>query len=571
MTSEGKEGAVPGDGAEGAESSASHVEPATENKIEPQGVETPGEGGASTFTEALMGGDDEKNAPQKPSTGGDGAWSNIPRQDKARRTTWDVSFCGRFIVWLVFIATIVLVTFVVPYLLNGLDFSGNRSSAAGAIGTGADYQPSIPHEETPNEASENKPSTMGTSTDANPSQSRMDSVKSVILQNDVTSEATLKDETSNAHYALQWISEVDPAQVEPLVNYHDNTELLQRYALAVLYYSTHPTANANEHSQGIAMSDSSSSYSSKEEAGKLPPISDTEIKEEVLATTATSTSAPTAAPQIQLLDVKPEPQQEPEPKEQMPQEVHLSGHEEAQQSDKNETAATHLSLAERDGETVAAVVAHVSRHDRDGESSNGFVEVKVERHNAERVRSRNLGGGWLVEDKWMTASHVCDWYGIECEKSGPHQVVTSVKLESNGLRGNLPSELQALSKLVVFNVSSNELNGQLPATLWKTLPSIEVFAVSQNQFSGSIYSSIDHLSNLQDLDLSSNALTGKIPSEMAKLGQLKSIRLENNVLKGPIPSLADLRNLSKNHHMVKQFWGFSQWLTFCTLLVLVGV
>ena len=55
------------------------------------------------------------------------------------------------------------------------------------------------------------------------------------------------------------------------------------------------------------------------------------------------------------------------------------------------------------------------------------------------------GGNWSVSDSWTTSAAVCSpWFGVTCLGS---RVVVGLKLTSNDLMGNLPSEIRGLTSL----------------------------------------------------------------------------------------------------------------------------
>ena len=450
-----------------------------------------GGGSPSTFMGALLGegGGGERDA-NKPSSG----WSNVPKQEKVRRHTWDTSLVGRLTVWMVFFLSMFVVAFLIPYWVIGIHTTDGTNGVAKdrSVPLGEPASPSV--------------------------QDRMDNIKSVILQNAITSASDLENEQSDAHYALRWITETDPAQIEPLVNYHDNTELLQRYAMAVLYYAAHPTVNADSHSQGDT-----------EQIQHLQ-----EHGESASGSSGGSTN---------VADIAPAPLEYRLPGESAPleQNVHLTDH--GGLSSPHQPPLTPPTVADDQ-----RVTTHFSLAQRDGEDTSSTRVVKVERDSQPSRRASSnddsSSGGWLRENRWMTSAAICDWYGIQCETIGPHQVIRQLNLTSNELKGTLPSELQALSHLEALDISNNRLSGEIPRVLWKKLH-LRSFVVGRNQIGGSLPEELASLTKAQELDLSFNAFQGTIPAAVAKLHQLRVLSFEGNQLRGTIPSLAELQHLSK--------------------------
>ncbi|KAK4337631.1 hypothetical protein RND71_042118 [Anisodus tanguticus] len=90
-------------------------------------------------------------------------------------------------------------------------------------------------------------------------------------------------------------------------------------------------------------------------------------------------------------------------------------------------------------------------------------------------------------------------------------LVNSIDLSSNGLSGEIPSEITSLYKLGTLNLSRNHLTGKIPTDMEK-LRWIETLDLSINQLSGPIPPAIATLDFLTHFNLSYNKLTGKIPT-----------------------------------------------------------
>ena len=133
-----------------------------------------------------------------------------------------------------------------------------------------------------------------------------------------------------------------------------------------------------------------------------------------------------------------------------------------------------------------------------------------------------------------------DWRGVETDTSGK---VVKIELRSNGLSGEVLSDLHNLTNLEVLEISnSNEyletsdrqLTGSIPTELG-SLTNLRKLNLRGNRLSGEIPSELGNLINLSALDLDGNMLSGRIPSELGNLPSLQSIFLSNNKLSGGIP------------------------------------
>ncbi|XP_078446143.1 di-glucose binding protein with Leucine-rich repeat domain-containing protein [Wolffia australiana] len=109
------------------------------------------------------------------------------------------------------------------------------------------------------------------------------------------------------------------------------------------------------------------------------------------------------------------------------------------------------------------------------------------------------------------------WEGVTCHpsKNGKALVITQLDLGSQGLKGYISDEISQLSDLVYLNLSSNFLEGQLPAGL--NQPSLVKLDLSFNQLTGIIPDSLGSPS-LELVLLSGNRLEGQVPEKLYSIG-----------------------------------------------------
>ncbi|GFY99487.1 leucine-rich repeat protein kinase family protein [Actinidia rufa] len=155
----------------------------------------------------------------------------------------------------------------------------------------------------------------------------------------------------------------------------------------------------------------------------------------------------------------------------------------------------------------------------------------------------------MVENSnWNLSTPICtSWVGINCSSDGTR--VLGLRLPGVGLAGPIPANsLGKLDALMVLSLRSNGLNGNLPSDI-PSLPSLHYLFLQHNNFSGDIPTSFSP--KLSVLDLSSNSFTGNFPLTIQNLTQLTGLNLQNNSLSGPIPNVTFPRlkhlNLSYNH------------------------
>uniref|UniRef100_J3N033 Protein kinase domain-containing protein n=1 Tax=Oryza brachyantha TaxID=4533 RepID=J3N033_ORYBR len=109
--------------------------------------------------------------------------------------------------------------------------------------------------------------------------------------------------------------------------------------------------------------------------------------------------------------------------------------------------------------------------------------------------------------------------------------VTKFDVSKNNLNGEIPYQLPP--NVVQLNLAKNHLSGQL-TDMFSQLPKLSTLDLSFNRFSGSLPPSFQYLKNLKKLDLESNQFSGHI-DVLAKLS-LEDLNLKNNKFTGWIPS-----------------------------------
>ncbi|GLT48297.1 hypothetical protein SLA2020_219300 [Shorea laevis] len=158
--------------------------------------------------------------------------------------------------------------------------------------------------------------------------------------------------------------------------------------------------------------------------------------------------------------------------------------------------------------------------------------------------------------------------------------LTAFAASHNGFGGVIPLEIFArLSELEILYLDENNLEGEIPATLWG-LEKLQELVLSGNRLSGTISERIGRCNHLVALALSGNNLTGIIPTSIANLTALNfmilfdnmlhgslppelgncsllvELRLQNNFIKGSIPSeICNLENLEVLYLFNNQFEG----------------
>ena len=167
------------------------------------------------------------------------------------------------------------------------------------------------------------------------------------------------------------------------------------------------------------------------------------------------------------------------------------------------------------------------------------------------------GNGWLDNEGWMTTDDECTWFGITCIDGIVHklelvqnhltgliipEIATLSNLyvlslgndsnaqeeEKNVLIMPLPSFLGYLISLTFLNLAGVGLTSTIPDELFSDWSRMKALFLSDNDITGYIPSSIEHLSSIEILWLGGNNIGGSIPSEIGQLLSLKDLSLESN-------------------------------------------
>ncbi|XP_027359869.1 probable inactive receptor kinase At5g58300 isoform X2 [Abrus precatorius] len=149
---------------------------------------------------------------------------------------------------------------------------------------------------------------------------------------------------------------------------------------------------------------------------------------------------------------------------------------------------------------------------------------------------------------WNDYSSICtSWLGVTCNSNGTR--VVGLHLPGMGLTGSIPeNSIGKLDALRVLSLHSNGLKGNIPSNIL-SIPSLQFAHLQHNNFSGLIPSPVSP--KLIALDISFNSFSGNIPPTFQNLRRLTWLYLQNNSISGFIPdfNLPSLKylNLSYNN------------------------
>ncbi|GAX25808.1 hypothetical protein FisN_9Lh010 [Fistulifera solaris] len=146
---------------------------------------------------------------------------------------------------------------------------------------------------------------------------------------------------------------------------------------------------------------------------------------------------------------------------------------------------------------------------------------------------------------------------------------TKVSFRKNDLTGPLPTEVGSLRSMLQLSVDANRLTGTIPTELGLLVNAKGVW-VNNNNFVGPIPNEFGNLKLIKaGLRFSDNELTGTIPSSLVALTDMKNLELQNNFLTGPVPDLGALSSLSMLNVRGNELSGFISDAT-CAAIVAGG-
>jgi hypothetical protein len=98
--------------------------------------------------------------------------------------------------------------------------------------------------------------------------------------------------------------------------------------------------------------------------------------------------------------------------------------------------------------------------------------------------------------------------------------LTSLDLSNTNLRGEISSDIGALSRLIHFVAGNTEMSGTLPEQLF-SLGELHTLDLSFGNFTGSLSESFSNLTNIDVAQLHNNGFDGTIPPGFERLPFLR--------------------------------------------------
>uniref|UniRef100_A0A7N0ULF8 non-specific serine/threonine protein kinase n=1 Tax=Kalanchoe fedtschenkoi TaxID=63787 RepID=A0A7N0ULF8_KALFE len=132
---------------------------------------------------------------------------------------------------------------------------------------------------------------------------------------------------------------------------------------------------------------------------------------------------------------------------------------------------------------------------------------------------------------WWSDPDPCKWETVHCENNR----ITRIQIGGRGVKGTLPSSLNQLTELQIFEVMRNQLTGPLPT--FAGLGSLREFLLNQNNFSSIPGDFFKGLSSLGSASLDDNPFEPwTLPESMRDASALQNFSAMNAAVNGTIPS-----------------------------------
>jgi Leucine-rich repeat (LRR) protein len=149
---------------------------------------------------------------------------------------------------------------------------------------------------------------------------------------------------------------------------------------------------------------------------------------------------------------------------------------------------------------------------------------------------------WTESEGWLTNSSVCEWFTTGVHDSCQNGTFVHLSLKNNSLKGTVPREIFAFTRLRTIDLSENEISGTFPVEVGQVPDFVGVskafiiLDVADNNISGSLPASLGDLQTLEMIDTSGNSLSRSLPTELARLTKLTFLGVGPSLHTGMLPT-----------------------------------
>jgi len=350
----------------------------------------------------------------------------------------------------------------------------------------------------------------------------------VAIVTELTDSDTFEDETSPQSIALDWILNIDGAQLCP----DDKNTIKQRYTLAVVYYSTDGD-NWNICSQNSQCPNGNSYLSAEDVCTWYRTTCDNNglVLEVRLDEPNLGIDGSIPSEIFRLASLE---------------DLSFDGPANLQGTIPNSIAeAESLTLLDLDKNNLIGViptsigrVSTLKQLDIDFNSLTGIIPSEL--------GSLSLLTGILIGENDYDAQSLP-------ESFSQLDQLNFFSIQNANINAEIPPSYSQLRSMLGFDCSSNRIGGSIDVvTNWL---SVQTLTMNNNNFTGPISADIGNLDFLTALRLQNNALTGEIPQTFENMFSLEVLNLSDNQLSGPFPDLSILPNLRELHIQDNNFTG----------------
>ncbi|XP_047324590.1 probable LRR receptor-like serine/threonine-protein kinase At3g47570 [Impatiens glandulifera] len=139
-----------------------------------------------------------------------------------------------------------------------------------------------------------------------------------------------------------------------------------------------------------------------------------------------------------------------------------------------------------------------------------------------------------LEKVWMGSNQLAG--ELPASVSNLSTTLREFCVDNNLLTGRFPEGLDKLRNLTVLAIQQNSFTNEIPISIGK-LSSLYMLSAQGNKFTGQIPDMFENLTELSIFTIGQNQLSGVIPSSVGKCHKLRILGLTGNMLKGNIPSV----------------------------------
>nr|GMD69170.1 probably inactive leucine-rich repeat receptor-like protein kinase At5g48380 [Ipomoea batatas] len=151
---------------------------------------------------------------------------------------------------------------------------------------------------------------------------------------------------------------------------------------------------------------------------------------------------------------------------------------------------------------------------------------------------------WNFNNK--TEGFICRFIGVDCWHPDENKVL-NIRLSNMELGGKFPPGLHKCEAMTGLDLSSNKINGSIPANISKIVGYLTTLDLSSNRFSGEIPLNLANCTYLNVIKLDNNQLTGQIPLQIGQLARMKDFSVANNRLIGQVPQFGNYSVPAENY------------------------